>query len=121
MTTLTAGDGTDLFLHDWSVPDAKATVALLHGYGEHAGRYAEMAEGFNAKGISVIAVDLRGHGKSAGLRGHVDRFSDYYLDAKSQCAGGRGSCPDSNIRGGKNDVRLLNSAIINDFTMLTFR
>ena len=46
---------------------------------------------------------------------------DYYLDAKSQCAGGRGSCPDSNIRGGKNDVRLLNSAIINDFTMLTFR
>lgn len=46
---------------------------------------------------------------------------DYYLDAKSQCAGGRGSCPDSNIPGGKNKVRLLNSAIINDFTMMTYR
>ena len=46
---------------------------------------------------------------------------DYYLDAKSQCAGGRGSCPDKNIPRGKNDVKLLNSAVINDFTMLTFR
>lgn len=46
---------------------------------------------------------------------------DYYLDAKSQCAGGRGSCPDRNIRQGKNNVRLLNSAVINDFTMLTYR
>ena len=65
---------------------------------------------------------------------------DYYLDAKvtyyfslafetpndsfflqSQCAGQRGSCPDSNIPLGKNDVKLLNSAIINEFTMLTYR
>jgi len=46
---------------------------------------------------------------------------DYYLDAKSQCAGGKGACPDKNIRRGRNDVRLLNSAIINDFTMLTYR
>ncbi|TRY81057.1 hypothetical protein TCAL_09448 [Tigriopus californicus] len=46
---------------------------------------------------------------------------DYYLDAKSQCAGGRGACPDKNIPRGKNDVRLLNSAIINDYTMLTYR
>jgi len=46
---------------------------------------------------------------------------DYYLDAKSQCAGSRGACPDSNLQRGKNNVRLLNSAIINDFTMLTYR
>ena len=46
---------------------------------------------------------------------------DYYLDAKSQCAGDKGACPDKNIRCGRNDVRLLNSAIINDFTMLTYR
>ena len=46
---------------------------------------------------------------------------DYYLDAKSQCAGSRGSCPDSNIPLGKNDVKLLNSAVINEFTMLTYR
>lgn len=46
---------------------------------------------------------------------------DYFLDAKSQCAGKRGACPDNNIRRGTNNVRLLNSAVINDFTMLTFR
>ena len=46
---------------------------------------------------------------------------DYYLDAKSQCAGNRGSCPDANIPLGRNDVKVLNSAIINEFTMLTYR
>lgn len=46
---------------------------------------------------------------------------DYYLDAKSQCAGRRGACPDNKIRRGTNNVRLLNSAVINEFTMLTFR
>ncbi len=48
---------------------------------------------------------------------------DYYLDAKGQCAGGRGACPDAKLsrRRAKNDVRLLNSAVINDFNMLTFR
>ncbi|XP_045115427.1 protein Skeletor, isoforms B/C-like isoform X1 [Portunus trituberculatus] len=46
---------------------------------------------------------------------------DYHLDAKSQCQGGRGSCPDSQIQGSRNNVRLLNAALINDFTMLTFQ
>jgi hypothetical protein len=45
----------------------------------------------------------------------------YFLDAKSQCAGGQGACPDKNIRNGKSNVRLLNSAVINEFTMLTYR
>lgn len=43
------------------------------------------------------------------------------MGAKSQCAGGKGACPDANIPGGKNNVRLLNSAVINEFTMLTYR
>lgn len=51
-------------------------------------------------------------------RGYAE---DYYLDAKSQCAGKRGACPDRKIKPGTNNVRLLNSAVINDFTMLTFR
>merc|ERR1712241_1314433 len=51
-------------------------------------------------------------------KGYAD---DYYLDSKSQCAGRRGSCPDSNIPLGKNDVKLLNSAVINEFAMLTYR
>ena len=81
MSTVQSGDGLDLYLHDWTIDSPKAAVALLHGYGEHAGRYAHVAEVFNARGISVTAVDLRGHGRSPGTRGHVDRFNDYYLDA----------------------------------------
>ncbi|XP_063880815.1 protein Skeletor, isoforms B/C-like [Scylla paramamosain] len=46
---------------------------------------------------------------------------DYHLGAKAQCQGGRGSCPDSEIQGSRNNVRLLNAALINDFTMLTFQ
>ncbi|KAK3854277.1 hypothetical protein Pcinc_039232 [Petrolisthes cinctipes] len=46
---------------------------------------------------------------------------DYFLGAKSQCQGGRGSCPDEQVTGGKNNVRLLNAALINDFTMLTYQ
>lgn len=78
--TLTAADGTLLSLHEWRVPDPKLTVAIVHGYAEHAHRYAHVAKNFNARGISVVAVDLRGHGRSQGARGHVDRFVDYHQD-----------------------------------------
>lgn len=81
MTTITTGDGKALHLHEWPVAEPVATVAVLHGYAEHGGRYARVAEAFNSKNISMFAVDLRGHGRSPGARGHVDRFSDYYLDA----------------------------------------
>lgn len=51
-------------------------------------------------------------------KGYAD---DYYLGDESQCAGGRGSCPDEKIQRNTNNVRLLNSAYINEFTMLTYR
>jgi len=62
-----------------------------------------------------VTVAWMDHGSGKGFA------EDYYLDAKSQCAGKRGACPDRNLRPGSNNVRLLNSAVINDFTMLTFR
>lgn len=46
-------------------------VVLIHGIGEHAGRYERMAEFFNKEGIALISMDLRGHGKSGGVRGHA--------------------------------------------------
>jgi len=45
---------------------------------------------------------------------------DYHLGAKAQCSGGQGSCPD-HLAQGQNDVRLLNAAFINEFSMLTFQ
>lgn len=73
-----------LHVHRWSPPgDPRLEVILLHGYGEHAGRYARAAEIWTERGIGVTAPDLRGHGRSAGPRGYVDRFSDYHRDAEA--------------------------------------
>ena len=81
MTVLNTSDGTDLFVQDWTVEDPIAAVALFHGWGEHAARYAHVAKAFAAHRIALVGADLRGHGRSSGDRGYIDRFSDYYLDA----------------------------------------
>eukprot|EP00096_Caligus_rogercresseyi_P009207 TRINITY_DN3088_c0_g1_i4.p1 TRINITY_DN3088_c0_g1~~TRINITY_DN3088_c0_g1_i4.p1 ORF type:complete len:687 (-),score=204.33 TRINITY_DN3088_c0_g1_i4:473-2533(-) len=47
--------------------------------------------------------------------------TDYFLESKSQCAGSQGACPDSSFSGGRNDIHLLNSAVINDYSMFTYR
>lgn len=50
---------------------AKAVVALVHGMGEHIGRYEHVARFFNQQGFAVLAYDQQGHGKSEGARGHI--------------------------------------------------
>ncbi|KAL0276587.1 UNVERIFIED_CONTAM: hypothetical protein PYX00_004134 [Menopon gallinae] len=52
------------------------------------------------------------------LKGHA---YDYYLDAKSQCSGGRGSCPDDKILERSNSVRLLNAALVNGYSIVTYQ
>ncbi|MGI6623359.1 MAG: alpha/beta hydrolase [Clostridiaceae bacterium] len=49
----------------------KALMVIIHGLGEHAGRYFKYAEAFTRQGICIYAMDLRGHGKSPGKRGHT--------------------------------------------------
>jgi len=68
-------DGLHLFGQSWS-PDgpASAVVCVVHGLGEHSGRYAAMAEALAAAGIACLACDLRGHGYSEGVRGHADTY-----------------------------------------------
>jgi lysophospholipase len=62
----------------WERPHARAAVVVVHGLGEHAGRYAEVGGRLASFGISTYALDLRGHGLSEGRRGHVPAF-DVYL------------------------------------------
>jgi alpha-beta hydrolase superfamily lysophospholipase len=52
----------------------KAVIILVHGLGEHALRYQHMAEFYNDVGISVVSFDLRGHGRSDGVRGHATSY-----------------------------------------------
>jgi alpha-beta hydrolase superfamily lysophospholipase len=60
--------------------EARAFLLVAHGYGEHGGRYAHVGERFAARGVSVTALDHRGHGRSQGQRGHVNRFREYVND-----------------------------------------
>jgi alpha-beta hydrolase superfamily lysophospholipase len=53
----------------------KAVIILIHGLGEHIQRYNEWAEMFNARGIGFAGVDLPGHGRSDGRRGHIKSYA----------------------------------------------
>lgn len=77
--SLTAKDGTQLFIRENTPPQYKAIVCIVHGFGEHGGRYAHVADFFNNNDYAVLAIDNRGHGKSEGKRGHAPSF-DSYLD-----------------------------------------
>jgi len=55
-------------------------VILLHGFGDHSGRYADVAAWLAQRGLAVYALDQRGHGRSPGKRGHVSRFAQFLSD-----------------------------------------
>lgn len=59
-------DGLKLHVESHTVPDAKALVVIAHGLGEHIGRYAHVITALNQAGYSVVGLDHRAHGKSAG-------------------------------------------------------
>jgi alpha-beta hydrolase superfamily lysophospholipase len=76
-----AEDGLVLHEHRWLPErDAKGVLVMLHGFLEHAGRYAEAAAELNRHGYAVYAMDLRGHGKSEGERVFIESFSQYLGD-----------------------------------------
>ena len=66
--------------HPAKRPAPRARVVLVHGYAEHAARYAWVAASLGAAGYECHLFDLRGHGRSEGPRGHVARFADYVDD-----------------------------------------
>lgn len=70
-------DGVDLFVRRWEDPgvERRWSFVIVHGHGEHGGRYAGLAEWFSSLGASVYAMDHRGHGKSGGQRGHADSLA----------------------------------------------
>ena len=77
----TAADGARLALRRApGAAPARAALILLHGFGDHSGRYGDVAAWFAARGVSVYALDQRGHGRSPGKRGHVSRFAQFLSD-----------------------------------------
>lgn len=88
--TLAARDGTDLLVRRWEpTGDPWATALLVHGLGEHSGRWEAVGARFAAAGIATESFDHRGHGASAGRRAHVDRWTDLLDDVDDRLAASR--------------------------------
>jgi len=76
----------ELFERAWPVAGAKAAVVIVHGLGEHSGRYDYVARALNNQRYSVYAQDVRGHGQSVGFPGHMgDDPSRLILDVVEEC------------------------------------
>ncbi len=72
LSTFTASDGDNLAVQDWPLAEGVAVrgvVLLVHGLGEHAGRYERVARRLNSWGFAVRGYDQCGHGESSGVRG----------------------------------------------------
>jgi alpha-beta hydrolase superfamily lysophospholipase len=69
-----------LFRRSWLAPDPPERVlVVIHGLAEHSGRYQDLGSWFAQRGSAVHAYDQRGHGRSGGEPGHVERF-EHLLD-----------------------------------------
>lgn len=77
---LYSSDQTPLFYRHYAVDGQKATVLLVHGFGEHCGRYMHVIEQLLKRHMEVFCIDFRGHGRSQGPRGDVERFEQYEED-----------------------------------------
>jgi alpha-beta hydrolase superfamily lysophospholipase len=74
-------DGTNLRTLCWpAVGDPVAVALVVHGLGEHGGRYGTVAESLTTAGIETQSYDHRGHGGSGGRRGHVESWSQLHDD-----------------------------------------
>ncbi|MBI2753649.1 MAG: lysophospholipase [Betaproteobacteria bacterium] len=72
LSTFVAGDGDRVVIQDWPMdPDMRlrGVVIVVHGLGEHAGRYDRVAEHLQQWGFAVRGYDQCGHGESGGARG----------------------------------------------------
>lgn len=75
------GGAPSLYWYATSADQPRAIVGLLHGYAEHGERYMHVMDAWADRGITTVAINLRGHGRAEGRRGHCDWFEEYLDDA----------------------------------------
>jgi alpha-beta hydrolase superfamily lysophospholipase len=63
-------EGTRFYAQGWNPVNTKAVICLVHGFAEHSGRYAHVAERLGREGYAVLAFDQYGHGHTEGPRGY---------------------------------------------------
>ena len=76
--------GVELYSQSWQ-PDnaARGVILLVHGFGEHSGRYNYLVEHLLPRGYAVHGFDLRGHGRSPGARGHINHWDELRDDVRA--------------------------------------
>lgn len=81
-----SGDGLSIFYRHYAAESEKARLVIAHGLGEHSGRYGNVVNELLPNGISIFALDHRGHGQSNGKRGHIFNFDEYLSDLHAMVA-----------------------------------
>lgn len=83
-TNFQGQDGIGFYVQGWEPEGSapKALIALVHGLGEHTGRYVHVGEAMTQAGYALAGFDLRGHGKSGGARGHSSSLEAYMQDIR---------------------------------------
>jgi acylglycerol lipase len=96
--TLRSKDGLQLYVQGWEpMGNVRAVICLLHGLGEHCGRFAHLARFLLPSGYAVISFDLRGHGKSEGTRGHFPSIDVVMQDIDALILTARKRYPDVTV------------------------
>lgn len=90
---LPGSTGDLLFRRSWLPRTSERIVILVHGYGEHSGRYEHTASDLARAGFEVHAYDQQGHGRSGGTRCHVRRFEHLVDDLEGFVAAVRAERP----------------------------
>lgn len=75
-----AGSAGRIYVRRWPNPEARYVALIAHGYGEHVGRYAHVAERLLGDGAAVLGPDHLGHGNSEGERALIERGEDLTSD-----------------------------------------
>ncbi len=73
-------DGLRIYYRHWDCEQASKICCIVHGLGEHSNRYEHIARELNREGVTVFAMDLRGHGLSQGKKGHVKNYDLFMSD-----------------------------------------
>jgi len=76
--------GLELYYQRWRPEgEPKAVLAIVHGFGEHSGRYGNVVDWFVPQGYAAYGFDLRGHGRSPGPRGYVNEWAEFREDVQA--------------------------------------
>jgi alpha-beta hydrolase superfamily lysophospholipase len=95
--TFKGSGGLDLYYQSWR-PDgpARAVMVIVHGHGEHSGRYAHVVNHLVPQGFAIYALDHRGHGRSPGQRGYTNSMAEFRGDVRALvqlAAAAHSECP----------------------------